>query len=70
MQVTRQSRGVQYDYRWKANSAWDMLLGNNKTVSTTDSIALEARYPKEMIHCLAAGSAILEMAGQTAIVSI
>ena len=70
MQVMRQSRGVQYDYRWKANSAWDMLLGNNKTVSTTDSIAFEACYPKEMIHCLAAGSAILEMAGQTAIVSI
>lgn len=70
IQVTRQSRGEQYDYRWKANSPWDMLLGNNKTVSTTDSIAFEARYPKEMVHCLAAGSAILELAGQSTVVSI
>lgn len=70
MQVMQQSRGVQYDYRWKTNSAWDMLLGNNKTVSTTDSIAFEARYPKEMIHCLAAGSAILELGGECATVSI
>jgi len=70
VQVTRQSRGVQYDYRWKSNSAWDMLLGNNKTVSTTDSIAFEPRYPKEMLHCLASGSAVLELAGQSSIVAV
>lgn len=71
VQVVKQSRAVQYDRRWRANSPWDVLLGNNRTdITTTNAPVWESRYPKEIIHSLNMGSAILETGGNITIVSI
>lgn len=71
IQVVKQSSAVQYDRRWRANSPWDILLGNNRTdITTTNAPIWEPRYPKEMIFALNQGSAILEVGGNSAIVTM
>jgi len=71
IQVVKQSRAVQFDRRWRANSPWDILLGNNRTdITTCNAPVWESRYPKEIIHTLNRGSAILETGGNSTIVTI
>ena len=53
------------------NSYQDILMGNNKTESYTQTApAREPRYRKEMILSLAAGSGIVEFMGNTSVFTI
>ena len=53
--VVRPSSSVTTDRRWRANSAWDMLLGNNKTETSIRSAPVkESRFRKELAARLAA----------------
>lgn len=71
VQVVKTSKSLQYDRRWRANSPWDILLGNNRTdITTSNAPVWESRYPKEIIHTLNRGSAILEAGGNSTIVTI
>lgn len=71
MDVVKNSYQVTYDRRWAANRPWDILMGNNKTESYTQTApAREPRYRKEMIMNLAAGSGIVEFMGNTSVFTI
>jgi len=67
----KNSYQVTYDRRLAANRPWDILMGNNKTESYTQTApAREPRYRKEMILSLAAGSGIVEFMGNTSVFTI
>lgn len=69
--VVRQQKTVTYDRRWKMNTAWDVLLGNNKTESYMQMVPVrEPRYRKEMIMSFTPGSGIVEFMGSTTVFSI
>ena len=62
--VVRRTTSVTIDRRWRANSAWDMLLGNNKTETETRNAPVkEYRFRKELIHALPRGTGIIDCAG-------
>lgn len=68
--VVKNSYNVSYDRRWRANSPWDMLMGNNKTeVYTQNAPVREPRYRKEMIMGFPAGNGIVEYLGNTSMFS-
>lgn len=62
--VVKRSSSVSIDRRLRASSAWDMLLGTNKTETQTNNAPTrEYRFRKEMIHSLCPGTGILDCAG-------
>lgn len=69
--VVKNSYNVTYDRRWRANSPWDMLWGNNKTEAYTQTAPVrEPRYRKEMIMGFPPGSGIVEYLGNTSVFSV
>lgn len=71
MQVVEQTRAVQYDRRWRANSPWDIMLGNNKTdIITTGAPTWKPRHPKETIYAMSNGLAIIETGGVVSLVNV
>lgn len=68
--VVRPSSSVTTDRRWRANSAWDMLLGNNKTETSIRSAPVkESRFRKEVIASLLPGTVILSCGGSSMLFS-
>ncbi len=62
--VIRHSSSVAVDRRIRASSAWDMLLGTNRTdVSVKNAPSKEFRFRKESIHALRPGTGIVDCGG-------
>lgn len=62
---------VHYDRRWKANSPWDIFLGNNKSEDYGQAVPTEEpRYRKEDIAAFPGGTAILTCRGRSMIATI
>ena len=68
--VVKRSYASHHDRRWAANKPLDVLFGKNKSESYTQLAPVyEARYRREMIAGLPAGSAIIEYLGNSSVVS-
>lgn len=69
--VVKSAYTAQYDRRFKANRPMDILFGKNK-VETYNRMApvREARYRKEDIHSLPAGTGIIQFHGSDTIFTI
>ena len=68
--VVKRSSSVTVDRRFRANSAWDLLLGNDKTEThTLNAPTKEFRFRKEMINSLPLGSGIIDCGGNKALFS-
>lgn len=64
LDVVKHSSTVTVDKRFKANSAWDMLLGTNRTeTSIANAPTKEYRFRKEVINSLYDGTGIIDCAG-------
>lgn len=62
--VVKHSSTITIDKRFKANSAWDMLLGTNRTeTSIANAPTKEYRFRKEMINTMYDGTGIIDYAG-------
>ena len=62
--IVKYSSTVTIDKRFRANSAWDMLLGTNRTeTSIANAPAKEYRFRKEMINTMYDGTGIIDYAG-------
>lgn len=62
--VVRHSSTVTVDRRFRSNSAWDMLLGTNRTETTiANAPTKEYRFRKEVIHTMYDGTGIIDYAG-------
>lgn len=62
--VVKRSSTVTIDKRLKANSAWDLLLGTNRTeTSIANAPTKEYRFRKEIINSLYDGTGIIDYAG-------
>lgn len=62
--VVKHSSTVTVDKRFKNNSAWDMLLGTNRTEATTvNAPTKEYRFRKETINTMNEGTGIIDYAG-------
>lgn len=62
--VVKHSSTVTVDKRFKNNSAWDMLLGTNRTEATTvNAPTKEYRFRKETINTMYEGTGIIDYAG-------
>lgn len=69
--VVQNSYSVTYDRHWRANTPWDILMGNNKTEAYTQNAPVrEPRYRKEMIVSFAPGQGIWEYMGNASLFSI
>ena len=68
--VVRRSSTVTTDHRFRSVSAWDLLLGTNRTeTSIANAPSREYRFRKEVIHAFGDGTAILDYAGSTTLFS-
>lgn len=68
--VVKRSSTVTVDKRIKSNSAWDMLLGTNRTeTSIANAPTKEYRFRKEVINSLFDGTGIIDYAGNKALLS-
>ncbi len=68
--VIKHSSSVSIDRRWRANSAWDMLLGNNRTeTSIACAPTKESRFRKEFVNSLPEGTGIVDYAGNRVLFS-
>lgn len=56
---------IQRDRHWRANTPWDLLLGNDKTetVSTLQPV-YEPNFRKELIESLPPGTVVIKFRGQ------
>lgn len=71
VEVAKKQKTITYDRRLRANSPWDILLGNNKTEAYTQMAPIrEPRYYKEMIMSFISGSGIVEFMGETSVFTI
>lgn len=71
IEVRKTTYNVTYDRRWKSNSPWDMLMGNNKSEHYGQlAPAPEPKYRKEMILQLAPGTGIVEYMGNSSVFSL
>lgn len=62
--VVKSSSTVTIDKRFRANSAWDMLLGTNCTeTSIANAPTKEYRFRKEIINTMCDGTGIIDHAG-------
>lgn len=62
--VVKKSFAVTVDRRWKANSAWDMLFGNNRTDTETRNVPVkEYLFRKELINSFCEGTGIIDCGG-------
>ena len=62
---------VHYDRRWKANSPWDVFLGNNKSEDYGAAAPMEEpRYRKEDIMSFPAGTVLLKCGGDSMITAV
>ncbi len=62
--VVKCSSTVTIDKRFRANSAWDMLLGTNRTeTSIANAPTKEYRFRKEIINTMYDGTGIIDYAG-------
>ena len=62
--VVKHSSTVTIDKRFRANSAWDMLLGTNRTeTSIANAPTKEYRFRKEIINTMYGGTGIIDYAG-------
>lgn len=62
--VVKHSSTVTIDKRFRANSAWDMLLGTNRTeTSIANAPTKEYRFGKEIINTMFDGTGIIDYAG-------
>lgn len=62
--VVKHSSTVTIDKRFRANSAWDMLLGTNRTeTSIANAPTKEYRFRKEIINTMCDGTGIIDYAG-------
>lgn len=62
--VVKHSSTVTIDKRFRANSAWDMLLGTNRTeTSIANAPTKEYRFRKEIINTMYDGTGIIDYAG-------
>lgn len=69
--VVKRSTSVTRDKRLRGSSAWDLLLGTNRTeTEVCHAPAREARFRKEMIASLPAGTAIVDYAGEHMLLQI
>ena len=68
--VVQHSSSVAVDKRFRANSAWDMLFGTNRTeTSVANAPTKEYRYRKEMINTMYDGTGIIDYAGDKVLFS-
>ena len=68
--VVKRSSTVTIDKRLKANSAWDLLLGTNRTeTSIANAPTKEYRFRKEIINSLYDGTGIIDYAGNKVLFS-
>jgi len=69
--VVKNAYNVTYDRRWRANLPWDLLMGNNKTETYTQTAPVrEPRYRKEMIMSLHPGTGIVEYMGNASLFNV
>lgn len=62
--VVKKSYTTSIDKRFRANSAWDLLLGTNRTeTEIRNATVQESRYRKEMISSLSSGTGIIDCGG-------
>ena len=62
--VVKHSSTVTIDKRFRTNSAWDMLLGTNRTeTSIANAPTKEYRFRKEIINTMYDGTGIIDYAG-------
>ena len=68
--VVKYSSTVTVDRRFKANTAWDMLLGTNRTkTSVANAPTKEYRFRKEIINTMYEGTGIIDYAGNKVLLS-
>lgn len=68
--VVKHSSSVSIDRRWKSNSAWDILLGNNRTeTAIANAPTKEYRFRKEVINTMYDGTSIIDYAGNKVLFS-
>lgn len=68
MDVVKQTYSVDYPRQWKTNSAWDVLLGNNKVEHYNWNMPVrEPKYRKEDIHAFPQCVGIVEFNGNSSI---
>ena len=68
MDIVKQTYSVDYSRQWKTNSAWDMLLGNNKVEHYNwNAPVREPKYRKEDIHTFSQYVGIIEVNGNSSI---
>ena len=68
--VVKRSSSVTVDRRWRANSAWDLLLGNDRTETRTANAPVrQERFRKEMINAMAPGTGIVDCGGNRVLFS-
>ena len=71
IEVRKTTYSVTYDRRWKENSVWDVLMGNNKTENYGQlAPAPEPKFRKEMILQLAPGTGIVEYMGNSSVFAL
>lgn len=68
--VIQKSSTVTIDKRFRANSVWDILLGNNRTETEIKNVPTkEYRFRKEMVNSLRTGYGIIDCAGEKVLFS-
>ena len=68
--VIRQTTAVTVDRRLGSGSAWDLLLGTNRTETTSRNAPVrDPRFRKEFIQALPAGTGIVDCAGSQVLFS-
>lgn len=68
--VVKHSSSVSIDRRWKSNSAWDILLGNNRTeTAIANAPTKEYRFRKELINTMYDGTGIIDYASNKVLFS-
>lgn len=68
--VVKHSSTVTVDKRFRTNSAWDLLLGTNRTeTSIANAPTKEYRFRKEIINTMHDGTGIIDYAGNKVLLS-
>lgn len=68
--VVKKASTVTIDKRFKSNSAWDMLMGTNRTETEIRNAPIkEDRFRKEMVNALLPGTGIIDYAGNKVLFS-
>lgn len=71
VEVAKSTYTATYDRRLRANMPWDILLGKNKTeIYGTAARTWEPKFAKEVINSLPSGTAVMEIMGNSSLVSI